>query len=179
MKVHGADARHPGLFHLLHEEGFSDGAGEKQARSRRPELRDPQDDRIASVHQRLDLDYRHQATGTGIIAMPLTEWAFDSLIVRVRNPFDNDLRRRREWQPGPESFNHLDRFASQAAGPIVFAHAVWQGRGAGQQQQRIVTERHGYLHRLTTREQRVAVYQRVVPRRDVEAERLLIVDHDA
>src|SRR3990172_4092459 len=89
------------------------------------------------------------ALGAAIVARPFAERTFDFRIVEMHVAFDDDLRVRRNRQPGILAFDHLKRLPAHTADEFILRHAVGHLDAAGQKSQRVVAEGHGDLEWLS------------------------------
>ena len=116
----------------------------------------------------------------GVVAGPLAERAFDALVVGLDEALDDDLGIGRDRQAGDRPLDHLDRRAAHAADDLELAHAVGHFAAAHEEahrDRRRSTMATGIA--LAARLVLVAHLAAVLAGRDVDAERLGVVDHDA
>ena len=103
--------------------------------------------------------------------------ALHTHIVRLDKTFDYDLSVRWNRQSGHRTLDYLDRRAANAAKDFQLADPKRHLTAAHQETQGIATANNDDRHALSARLIFVAHLAAVFARRNVEAQRLLIVDH--
>src|SRR5262249_52963735 len=176
---HAAHVGHPRRFELLPDHGRAREAAHVIELARRACRRRAQDERFFAVIETFDFDRRLRPGRARVIARPFAERPFVAHVVRRRLAFDDDFGVSRNRQAGVFAFNDLDGETLNAADPVVFAHAIRHFETAGQIDQWVLPERYRDFARLASGEILLAHDAALLAGRDVEAERVFVVNHDA
>src|SRR5262249_16907691 len=129
--------------------------------------------------QALHFNDRLGALAAGVVAGPLAVGALAPLLVGKAIALDGDFRKRRDRQTGVLAENHIDWFAADAAGVVVFGFSPGQTIRRGNQQKRVVAEADRHGARAALVKIFLADDAALFARRDVERERIFVVHHDA
>src|ERR1051325_2792946 len=178
-KPYALDVRHAGLFQLVPDKRRAEIRAIPAQFRRRTAWRRAQNNRVVAVIDALDLDDRLGTLVARVIAGPLAEWTFGPRLVENNVAFDRDLGSRRNREAGVLAFEDFERLAAHAADELVFRHAVGNFDAAGEKRERVMAERHRDLAVPAGVQIFLALDAPVLAGRDVEADRVLVVDHDA
>ena len=104
---------------------------------RRLVRRDPEQDRVVPVIDRLHLQDRLFPLARGVVARPLAERPLGQLLVVMEIPDEHDLRGGGDRQLGDRVDHDLVRLAADPTGPVVLGYALRHLERRGDEQQRL------------------------------------------
>src|SRR6516165_2362949 len=169
-------ARHTGGLNVFSQRGAHNGAIATYF-VRRTLGWTTEQDWFVTVVNCLDVEDRLWPHIAGVIAGPFAKRALDTHIVRLDKTFDYDLSVRWNRQSGHRTLDYIDRRAANATKDFQLADPKRHLTATHQEAQGIATADNNDWHALSARLIFVAHLAAVFARRNVEAQRLLIVDH--
>src|SRR5262245_6987825 len=174
---HAAHIGHARGFQFLPDHGRAREATHVIEFARRASRRRAQDDRIVAMIEPFDFHCRLRSGRACVIARPFTERPFIAQLVRRRLAFNDDLGVGRNRQARVFAFDDLDGKTLNAYDPVVFAHAIRHFKPARQIDQWVLPERNRDFAWLAPGKILLAHDAALLAGRDVEAERIFIVNH--